>query len=79
MDWVNAQAVLLKSRELLRYRPKDAGYCAWLTRITQLVNAAGESLAPSLSLRPPPSDDEEEAQQALMGLYLGDRPMDLLP
>jgi hypothetical protein len=51
----NAQAALLMARELLRYRPANEGYDAWLGRITELVNAAGEAPAPSHSLRPPPS------------------------
>nr|XP_020194926.1 uncharacterized protein LOC109780756 [Aegilops tauschii subsp. strangulata] len=51
----NAQAALLMARELLRYDPIEEGYDAWLGRITELVNAAGEALAPSRSLRPPPS------------------------
>ena len=51
----NPQAALLMARELLRYRPDDAGYDAWLGRITELVNVAGDAPAPSHSLRPPPS------------------------
>ena len=39
------QAALLMARELLRYRPANQGYYAWLGRITELVNAAGEALA----------------------------------
>ena len=41
------------TRELLRYRPANEGYNAWLGRITDLVNATSEALAPSYSLRPP--------------------------
>ena len=41
--------------ELLRYRPADEGYDAWFSHITELVIATGEALAPSHSLRPPPS------------------------
>lgn len=41
------------ARELLRYRPTDAGYDAWLARIIELVNAAGDAPAPSHSLHPP--------------------------
>lgn len=48
------QAALLMAQELLRYRPTEAGYDAWLARITELVNTAGAAPAPSRSLPPPP-------------------------
>ena len=51
------QAALLMARELLRYRPAQAGYDAWLARVTELVDAAGDAPAPSRSLPPPPSPD----------------------
>lgn len=47
------QAALLMARELLRYRPTEAGYDAWLARITELINAAGDTPAPSRPLPPP--------------------------
>jgi hypothetical protein len=47
------QAALLMARELLRYRPTEAGYDAWLACITKLVNVAGDAPAPSRFLPPP--------------------------
>lgn len=50
----NPQAALLMVRELLRYSPANAGFDAWLGRITELINGVGDAPAPSHSLRPPP-------------------------
>ncbi|KAE8783854.1 hypothetical protein D1007_42602 [Hordeum vulgare] len=52
LERVNAQVVLLMTCELLRYRPMDAGYNAWLAHFTELVTVVGEAEEPSRSLRP---------------------------
>ncbi|KAE8766621.1 hypothetical protein D1007_62122 [Hordeum vulgare] len=64
LEQVNTQVVLLMERELLRYRPMDVGYDAWLACITQLITATEEAHTPSHSFRPPPSHDGDEAQGA---------------
>lgn len=46
MECVNSQTALFMARELLCDRPADAGYTAWLTRNTQLINTTGEALMP---------------------------------
>lgn len=51
-------AALLMAQELLRYRPTDGGYDAWLGRITELFDATRDGQTPSRSLPAPPSHAE---------------------
>ncbi|KAE8784125.1 hypothetical protein D1007_42341 [Hordeum vulgare] len=51
MELVNTQVTLPMTHELVCYHPADAGYDAWLARITHLVTAVGEAPTPSRSLR----------------------------
>ena len=60
---MEARAVLIAANELLRYRPVDDVYEAWLDRVAELVRAAGGSPAPSVPLHrtPPHAGDEAPA------------------
>lgn len=57
-------AALLMAQELLRYRPTEGGYDAWLGRITELVDAARDGQAPSRSLPAPPSRADRAERDA---------------
>ncbi|KAE8769291.1 hypothetical protein D1007_59137 [Hordeum vulgare] len=52
IEWVNTQGALLMVRKLLRYRPAESDYDAWLGRITELVTTTREAHGPSRLFRP---------------------------
>ncbi|KAE8793911.1 hypothetical protein D1007_31346 [Hordeum vulgare] len=64
LEHVNAQAALLMASELLRYRPANDSYDAWLGSITELVTTVREAPSTSCSLRPPPSRPRDVAHGA---------------